>query len=205
MSGNVDTSTLTVPASGVLQLSNANFLFILGASANATVKLIRTGLRAGAAQENYAGQLAGLQITRLLAWDFTQITAVAGTTVTLVYGNIDVREDTTLFNQQIAVISGVTAIAESPSGTFTDTADTAQGSGTQTVISANAARRRITIGCLSSSTNSIRVSSAGGTTRGLEIQPGMFGEFRTTVALTVRNDNTFGTGGSATWYAEEES
>jgi hypothetical protein len=206
MSGALDQRTEVIPASGTLQLSPANFIFVITSTGNASLKLQRSGIQKGANQENYgSSQLAGLQISRTQRWDWAQISGAPGVSVTFIYGTTDVREDVTQFNQQIATVAGVVAVATSPSATLADTADTAQASGTQTVIAANLLRRRITIGVLSTGGNSVRVSQAGGAGRGLEIQPGMFTEFDTTAALTVRNDNTNGSGASTTWYALEET
>jgi hypothetical protein len=206
MAGNVDTRTEVIPASGVVQLPNANFLFIVSSTGNVALQLKRQGLRPGAAQENYTGQLAGLQISRTAAWDFASITGVAGVSVTFIYGNVGIRDDATLFNQQIAIISGVTAVALQPSSTFTDTADTAQATATETVIAANLTRRRITIGVppTAAANEPVRVSFVGGAGRGVVIMPGTNQEFDTTSALHVRNDNTLATGLGTVWYAEEE-
>lgn len=206
MSGALDQRTEVIPASGTLQLSPANFVFILTTTGNAALKLQRSGIQRGANQENYgSSQLAGLQISRTQRWDWAQITGAPGVVVTFIYGTTDVREDITAFNQQIATVAGVVTVATTPSSALADTADTAQASATQTVIAANLLRRRITIGNLSTSGNSVRVSQAGGAARGIEIQAGMFVEFDTTAALTVRNDNTNGSGAAATWYAFEET
>ena len=133
MSGNIDTRTEVIPATGVVNLSNANFLFVISSTGNTAFKLKRTGLAKGVNQENYTGQLAGLQLSRTQRWDFCDITGAPGVTVTFMYGYTDIREDVTLFNQQIAVIAGVTAIAEQPSATINDTADTAQATATETI------------------------------------------------------------------------
>lgn len=206
MSGNLDTRTEVIPATGVVKLSNANFLFVVSATGNVAFQLTRAGLAKGSNQENYNGQLAGLQISRTQRWDFASITGAAGVSITFIYGYADIREDVTLFNQQIAIISGVTAVALQPSSTFTDTADTAQATGTETVIAANLLRRRITIGVppTAAANEPVRVSSAGGAARGVVIMPGTNQEFDTTSALHVRNDNTLGTGLGTVWYAEEE-
>jgi hypothetical protein len=132
-------------------------------------------------------------------WTFLRLTSAAAQNVTLFVGDDDMS-----FNNAVTV-TGVAVVAVSPSSTFTDTADTVQATGTQTAIAANLARKRITIGVLSTSAESVRVSSTGGAARGIEIQAGTFTEFDTTGALIVRNDNTHGAAASATWYAEEES
>lgn len=200
MSQGVQSRTETIPASGQLSLTNANFFFMISATANVTLRLPRLG-----SFEEFSGLQAGIQVARVRNWDYATIVGTAGTVVTFFYGYTAVREDVTLFNQQIAIIAGITAVATAPSASFTSTVDTAQASGTSTNIAANLARRRITIGVPSSALNSVRVSNLGGGGRGIEIQPGQFVEFATTVALNVRNDNTFGTGAATTWYAEEEA
>lgn len=207
LAGNTDTRTEVIPATGVVVLGNANFIFIISQSAAATFKLTRQGLTKGASQENYTGQLAGLQLSRTSRWDFCTITGAPGTSVTFIYGFADVREDETLFNQQIAIISGVTAVAVQPSSLFVDTADTAQATNSQTAIAANLLRRRITIGVppTAAANEPVRVSFTGGAGRGIIIQPGTFTEFDTTAALFVRNDNTLATGLGTVWYAEEET
>jgi hypothetical protein len=101
-------------------------------------------------------------------------------------------------------VSGSVTVTDVPSTALTDRVDATNAIATEATIAANLSRRRITIGVLSSSNNSVRVSQAGGTGRGIEISPGTNQEFKTTGALVVRNDNTTGSGAAATWYAEEE-
>jgi hypothetical protein len=190
-----------VPASGVINLTNANFFFLISVS----VGTIRLRLQKGGSFEEYAGLSAGLQVARMKRWEWATIdNATPGAVITFFYGYADFREDVTSFNQQIATIAGTVGVAILPSSVFTDTADTAQAIATQTVISANLSRRRITIGVLATSTENVRVSAAGGAGRGVQIQPGTYVEFDNTSALTVRNNNDNATGNVATWYAEEE-
>lgn len=201
--GNIDSRVEVIPANGVLNLSNANFIFLQSATIAVALKFVQSSL---GSSENFGNVIAGLQISRVKPWAYCNVTGTPGTVVNFWYGYTDVREDNTIFSQQIAVIAGVTAVAISPSSTFTDTADTAQATATQTAIAANLTRRRITIGVPPSAAANepVRVSSAGGAGRGIVIQPGTFAEFDTTSALFVRNDNTLGTGLGTVWYAEEE-
>lgn len=201
--GNIDSRVETIPANGVLNLTNANFLFLQSATVAVALKFVASSL---GSSENFGNVIAGLQISRIKPWAYCNITGTPGTVVTFWYGYTDVREDNTIFSQQIAVIAGVTAVAIQPGGTFTDTVDTAQATGTQTNIAANLARRRITIGVPPSAAANepVRVSGTGGAGRGVVIQPGTFVEFDTTAALVVRNDNTLGSGLGTVWYAEEE-
>lgn len=205
MSGNLDQRTEVIPASGVVTLPPANFIFVLSSSVNTLLKLTRLGASVrGANIENYgSSNLGGLQIYRTQRWDVATLTGAPGGTVTFIYGTTDIREDGTLFTQQIATVSGIVSTAESPSSTIIDTAQAVLAPAAQTAIAANLTRRRITIGNLSTSLASLFVSQAGGDGRGIEIQPGTFTEFKTTAALIVRN--VTGSPGNLTWYAEEES
>jgi hypothetical protein len=191
----------TFDANGRISLTNANFVFLIAVSAGTC----RMRLQREGAFEEFSGLQAGLQVYRTKGWQWATLdNGTPGATVTLFYGYASARDDITLFNQQIATIAGTVGVALIPSGAFTDTADTAQAINTQTVIAANLARRRITIGVLASSAENVRVSGAGGAGRGIQIQPGTFVEFDTTAALTVRNTNDNASGLVATWYAEEE-
>lgn len=196
----VDSRSQAIDASGQLRLANANFFFLIASTANVSVVFSR-----GGSTETYALQVTGLQIGRVKPWDYAFITGAPGTIVTFFYGYANLREDVTDFRQALATISGTVAVAINPAATLTDVADVSQASGTQTAIGANLARKRITIGVLSTSLNSVRVSFVGGAARGIELQPGTFQEFDNTAALIVRNDNTFGGAGAATWYSEEET
>lgn len=204
MSGVVNSLTVTLDASGRWIGNNANFLFVIAASLPVTLQLTRMLRDSGV--ETFTSIQAGLQIGRVKQWDQGVLIGTAGATVTLYYGFQNVREDFTNFQQQIATIAGTVAVADLPTTTLTDTADTTQAASTQTAISANLGRRRITIGVLSTSGNGVRVSFSGAAnTRGFEIQPGQFTEFRETNAIVVRNADIAGTAANAVWYAEEEA
>jgi hypothetical protein len=190
MAGNIDTRTEIIGATGVVKLPNANFLFVITATGNVTFQLTRAGLAAGAAQENYTGNLGGLQISRVQRWDFASITGAVGVAITFMYGNVSIREDVTLFNQAIATISGVTAVATQPSSVVSTPAAQAVANTNKVSLAANLTRRRITICALSTNTGSVFVQApAAGAGIGIELQPGTFTEFDTTAALDVRNDS----------------
>jgi hypothetical protein len=129
-------------------------------------------------------------------WTYLRIDSAVSQTISIFIGDEDLQ-----FNNAVT-ITGTAVTTIQPSAAIADTADTVQAFGTQTVISANAARRRITIGNRETSAATIRVSGAGGAGHGIVVQPGTFVEFDTLASLTVRNDNA---AGSATWYAEEET
>lgn len=201
MSAIITSRQEVIGANGVINLANGNFFFLLSVTVGTIqIRLVKTG----GGVEEFSGLQAGLKVARLKRWEYATITGTPGATVVFFHGFGDVKEDETSFQQQIATIAGTVGVAVLPASTFTDTPDTAQAINTQTVIVANLARRRITIGVTAASTENVRVSSAGGAGRGIQIQPGTFVEFDNTASLTVRNNNDNATGGNASWYAEEE-
>lgn len=127
-------------------------------------------------------------------WTYLRITSAVTQVITIFIGDEDMQ-----FNNAVS-ITGTAATTVQPSATINDTADTAQGANSQTVIAANPSRRRITIGNRETSAGIIRVSGAGGAGHGVVLQPGVFAEFDTTASITVRAD----TASAATWYAFEE-
>ena len=133
-------------------------------------------------------------------WRFLDVFSAAAQNI-----EIAISDDGNFEIASAVTVAGLANVAVAPSATLADTVDNAQASATQTAIAANLSRRRITIGVLSTALNSVRVSQAGGAARGEEIQPGMTRTFETTAALIVRNDNTLGGAGAATWFATEES
>lgn len=193
MSGNVDTRTELVPASGVVNLGNANFIFIISATGNIALKLTRSGLARGTSQENYTGQLGALQIGRVQRWDFATMTAAPGVAVTFMYGYSDFREDFTLFNQQIATISGTVPVLQQPFATVNDTPVAAAPNAAQTAIfPANLARRAISFSLPSNSVvppATVFARKAGGANNLYEIQPGVVYNEVATYGIDIRNDS----------------
>jgi len=99
--------------------------------------------------------------------------------------------DDGLFDVASAVsVVGAVTIAEAPSSTIANTASVAPATGAASSIAANATRRRITLSSLSTNTGSVFVQATGaGAGRGIELQPGMTVELRTTAAFDIRNDS----------------
>lgn len=187
----------TIPATGRIGLAPGNFFFLLNASANISITFDRGGVNFGAADIG-AGYVKG----NVREWDRAVITGPAGTTVQFFYGTEDLSEDFTDFRAQIATISGVTAVAEQPAASIVSTASAALATGNSLDISANLARRRITICNESTSGGSVWVRDQLATTNaGEELQPGTSKEFKGTYALRVRNNSGF----SANISTNEES
>jgi hypothetical protein len=189
--------SVTLPASGSARLPQGNFFFLL----SATPGSVTVNVSKGGQNDNFASAIAGLKIERIAKWDYIDLVGAAGTVINYLIGFVTTDRDTTDVQQALATIAGTVAVAILPSGVINDVADTVQAFGTQTVIAANLARRRITIGNRETSADTIRVSGSGGANKGIVIQAGTFVEFDTTASLTVRNDNA---AGNATWYSFEE-
>lgn len=189
--GNIDSRSEVIPANGILNLSNANFMFLQSATLAVALKFVAASL---GSSENFGSVIAGLQISRVKPWAYCNVTGTPGTVVTFWYGYTDVREDNTIFSQQIAVIAGVTAVAISPSSTISTTsALLVIATGSATTIAANLARRRITV--TNPSTNStggsVFIQSVGKAlaSAGIEVAQGSSVEMDTTAAFDVRNDS----------------
>jgi hypothetical protein len=130
-------------------------------------------------------------------WTFLRLTSAAAQVVTLFVGDDDMS-----FNNAVTV-TGVAVVAITPSSSINAPTQSNLGATTSDTVTVpqNLARKRITIGNLSSNTTSIRVSADGATLKGIEIQPGTFTEFDTTAALGIRNDSA----SAVLWYFFEES
>jgi hypothetical protein len=192
MSGNLDQRTETIPASGVVSLPPANFIFVLSSTGNTKLQLSRLGASVrGANIENYgSSNLAGLQIYRTQRWDFATFTGTPGVVVTFIYGTTDIREDGTLFTQQIATVSGIVTTQVAPAAAISTPATNAVVTASATTIAANLARRRITFVSPSTNTGSVFLQAVGaGAGRGIELQPGTFVEIDNTAAIDIRNDS----------------
>lgn len=127
-------------------------------------------------------------------WTYLRMDSAVLQTITIFIGDEDLQ-----FNNAVTV-TGLAQVAVFPSSVINDTADTVQAPATQTVIGANPARRRITIGNRETAAGPVRVSGSGGANKGVVIQAGTFSEFDTTASLTVRAD----TAAAGLWYAFEE-
>lgn len=188
----VDSYQLAIPASGQILMPNpANFFFLLNVSSGAVTSLFQSK----AAREQFQGLSAGLRVQRLKSWDSLVITGIAGTVVTFFYGTETPREDSTDYVQTIATISGSVTVTPGLGfpNTPTDHADVTVTAGSvDTTITANALRRSVSIGSLSTNapaTSNLRVQGSPGaaTTKGVELQPGTYINLPTTAALAVYN------------------
>lgn len=185
----VDTRVEVIPASGQIQLANGNFIFLLTATLAVTVQL-----KTGGSSENFTGLTGGLQVSRVRPWDLgAVITGTAGTVVTFIYGYTKIREDNTIFSQQIATIAGLVAVAILPASTLTDAPNVALPNAAQTaVFPANLVRRRIGISIVSTAVyagGTVFARKAGGANNLVEINPGQVYSFDATYGVDIRNDS----------------
>lgn len=195
---NVERFSQVIPANGILELPRGNLFILLSATAAINLRMQGKGFA-----EGVDGTTGGVRLRRVLPWDTIRLIGAAGTTCVYFIGSDETDEDLTEVFLQSTVIAGTTAVAEAPSATVSALADNALPAATTETIAANLLRRRITIGCLGTNTVGFRVKNSGGPAlSGIEIQPGMYEEFRTTAALDIRNDDA---AVATSYYIFEES
>jgi len=129
-------------------------------------------------------------------WTLLRVTSSTSQNIEIIVGDDDVEV------ANAVSITGTSNVVVVPSSSVTDTADATLAALAQVSIASNTSRKRLTVGVLSSSAASVRVSSTGGAGRGFEIQPGQFFPFETTAALKIYNPDSVNT---ATYYLEEEA
>lgn len=193
----LDIRTQVIPASGTIRVAQGNFFFLIVASSSVNLTITSDGQT-----DNITGAIAGVKLQRVKRWQYLDIGGAAGTNLQFMFGLENVREDDVNIQQALATIAGTVATAALPSASIVSPADNTTAANTAVLVAANLTRRRITIGCRSTSPVAVRVSAAGTTLTGIELQPGVFAEFDTTAQMFVRNDTA--TAG-ALWYTFEES
>lgn len=200
----VRTVNFTIPASGVLNLESANFLFILSSTGNLTLQLQGrapggkngVGGSNSGANETLNAVPAGVRIQRLQGWGTLNMTGAVGVTGQLFYGFEQPREDATDFQTTIATISGSVVVVPGTgsANALTNHADVVVATTTlDTTIAANGARKYLIIG--SKSTNapgaglSLRVQGGAGVAaaQGMELQPGTNYSFPAASAFAIYN------------------
>lgn len=169
-------------------------------SASSAVTITCEQRRSGAAIRKFTNVAAGFKFKAAEddGWSYLRLTSALAQTIEIIIGDDDVEV------ANAVTVSGGVLVSETPSSTIITAAnDIAINAATTDAASvpANGARRRVTIGVLSTAAGPIRVSANGVTLRGIEIQPGQFVEFRTTAALGIRNDGAAAT----SFYVFEET
>lgn len=129
------------------------------------------------------------------AWRYLRITSAAAQTVTIIVGDDDIDI------ANAVTISGLVQTVVTPSTGMASVADVAVAATTQAPIAANAARKSITIGNISTNLASFRIAEAGAAAanRGDELQPGQFITYFNTGAFSI-----FNTGAAGQSYTQTE-
>lgn len=180
-----------VPASGQMSMDLGNFFFLLSAGVSVSVLFDY-----GGPTEDLNFIPVGLQISRVKSWKRAIITATPGAVISFFHGYAFTRQDYTNFQATIATIAGSVTVVPGvgSSNSPTDRADIVIASGGNQVIAANALRRSITIGSLSSNapaTTNLRVQGSDAI-GGVELQPGMYYNIQTNAALNIHNGDANG-------------
>lgn len=193
----VPQSSDAVPVQLPIERGPGNFLLFQSSLASVTVTLFYDGVR-----EVFANVNGGVFVRRRKPWQNMRIDGVIGTQCTFFYGSDTPDKDETDIRQQVAVLAGVSAVADQPAATLTDLAPVVCGNAAQTIVApVNNARRRITLSVDSAATGAVFARKTGGVNSLLLMQPGMSYQFNGSYGLDVRND----TGAGATIYRAEES
>lgn len=161
-----------LPASGTMQLDRGNFFFLFGSTAPVSVLFVYDRGHA----EQMANVPTGTQVKRVKSWDRVILTGTGGTNVEFWHGYAFSREDQTNVQATIASITGtvLTTPGLGSSNSPTTHADVALATGTGSTIAANAARKMLIIGSLSTNapaTTQLRVGSAASAI-GIELSAG---------------------------------
>jgi hypothetical protein len=165
-----------LPPGGTMNLDSGNFFFLLS-NALAVNLLIQypTG-----STEIMNGIQAGSQIKRVKTWQAAKLIGTAGSLVSFWHGYEFSREDQTNFQSVIASISGNVSVVPGvgSANALTNHADVSVATGViSTVITANALRKFLVIGSLSSNAPAslnlrIQGGAGGASAQGIELQPG---------------------------------
>jgi hypothetical protein len=191
----------TIPAIGAgvgpIERGPGNFFLLLSSTNPVNVRLHGAGV-----SERFDNVVGGIVVRRVRSWANLRLEAVAGTQCIFFYGTELVDKDDTDIRIQIAALTGVSAVADVPSGAVTDTAPVVCNNAVQTNVAAvNQNRRRVTLAMQSTASGTVFVRKAGGVNNLIPLAPGAVLEFKGTYALDVRNDS----GAAQTVYVLEET
>lgn len=195
MSGTNETLTAVIPASGALTFPRGRIFYIITAAHNVTVTLDAAGGKVQAGVRKFANIPAGSYFKAPIGeeWTYLRLTGTVGDSIQLYVG-----DDEMTFAQAVSVIGSVSTTPVAYS--LTDHADVSvANASTDSTIVAAGARKRITIGALSTNTGSLRIRASGAVVGGIELQPGMQYTLSTAAALDIRNDS----GAAQTYYWQE--
>lgn len=133
--------TPTIPASGVVETQTGNYLLLLSASGNVSVRLEN-----GGHAEQFNGVSGGLLLRRIKPWDNARFLGAPGVALEFLLGNDYTDKNETDVRLQIATIAGVAVTRLQPFSSVTDLAPiTLIQSQNAELFPANPFRQRITV------------------------------------------------------------
>lgn len=189
--------SLTFTAGQTQILPQGRFWFIKSASSAVNIEMVKRNGQPNTVDNVGAGtKFNGLETDR---WYELKITSAGVQNIEIV-----IADDATVDFSNAVSVTGTAVTQEAPFATFAPPVDVAVATATSSDIAANASRRAIVIGSLSTNTPAtlnLRVRSTGGTTEaGIELQPGMSVRIPTTAAVRIRNNDA---NSQTYWYYEE--
>ena len=177
---------------GQMQLDSGNFFFLLASASALPITFLA---QYGGPTENMIGIPVGTQIYRVKSWNTLTLTGTPGAVLQFWHGYGFTRQDYTNFQAAFATVNTAagTALAVVPGlGSAispVDRADVVVAAGGNAVIAANALRRSITVGSLSTNapaTTNLRLQGSDAI-GGVELQAGTYYNIATSAALNVHN------------------
>lgn len=194
-----------VPAdqTGVIQLpierGPGNFLLFQSSLANVTITLIYDGVR-----EVFANVNGGIYVRRIKPWTNLRIDGAIGTQCTFFVGSVDgIDTDETDIRQQVAVLAGVSATADQPATSMSETPVVVAANAALTpIVPINFLRRRVllTVDPLFAG-GIVYARRSAGVNNLVPMQAGIGYGFSGFYAISIRND----TGAPANIYVCEEN
>lgn len=161
-----------------VERGTGNFLLVLSSTANVTVSLVGGGMT-----EKYANISGGLYIRRMKPWNNLRIDGALGTQVAMFYGHEPTNRDETDVRLQIATLSGIVSVADTPAGALADTPAIATAAGQHQLFVQNLGRRRMTVFADSANTTTVYGRKAGGANNIAAFPPGSATEIKGTYAM----------------------
>lgn len=176
--------SLTFSGAGTAKLPAGVFFYIKQAVAALTIETEGVP-RSPVRFDNVGAGLKYGPVQEEKRWTYLAITSSVAQVVEVI-----VSDDAEVDIASTVTVSGAVSVTEVPTTALSSPDDIAVSANASSDIAANGARRRITIGALSTNTDSLRVRTTAGTTNaGVELQPGVWVSLTTTSAIRVRNNS----------------
>lgn len=170
---NVQFYSQNLPPSGTMALDSGNFFFLFSAGAAITAASFIYDSGQTEVMQSFP---VGCQVKRVKSWTRVQLTGVGSTPVQFWHGWAFSREDQTNFQSTIATIAGTVSTAPGVGTANSPTvhADVVLTTATGAIIAANAARKLLIVGSLSTNapaTTQLRLGTSAAA-QGIELQAG---------------------------------